>query len=228
MRRLLTVLMVALLPSGASADPPTRDAELDAEHPPLGEPAMTQAARQPARRPASSPARKKPARPKAPPPAAAPAADPAPDGDGAPGPARSGHYGGVDLGADHGPPHPSRGGRGGESQLTWIGFRVDQGVPSVFAELTRPVVWSLDEAAGTLVYTLQQTAIPLANNRRPLDVSQFGTAVQSVVASREGHDVKLVIRFAPAEAGGKPAHRERNQDAPGGLKFLVIELPPPR
>jgi len=218
MRPFLSALVVAMIPAAAQADPPEpvaqgaghTDAQLDAEHPPLGEAQVKAAARgdrihlRP--RPAAEGA----------------AAAPDTEGDDAQTGPR-GHYGGVELGGPNLPPHQPVG-KGGASHLTWLGFRVEKGLPAVFVELSHPVVWSLEQRPGTLVYTLQQTSIPLSNNRRPIDATAFGTTVRRVVAERHGRDVQLTIRTSATVA---PAHHERNEDAAGGLKFLVIELPQP-
>jgi hypothetical protein len=219
MRPFLSALVVAMIPAAAQADPPEpvaqgaghSDAQLDAEHPPLGD-AQVKAAERADRR-------HRKARPAAEGAAAAPAEGEGDDQQLGP----RGHYGGVELGGPNLPPRQTQG-KGGVSHLTWLGFRVEKGIPTVFVELSRPVVWSLDQRPGTLVYTLQQTSIPLTNNRRPVDATAFGTTVRRVVAERHGRDVQLTIRTSATVA---PAHRERNEEAAGGLKFLVIELPQP-
>lgn len=242
MRRLLPGLLVASLialstPSRALADPPSGSAaaparapsaDADGEHPPLGREAAAEADRRAAardeeqakaaaaeaeRRKAAAAAREKAERK---------AAENAPDPMPAP---PEGPYHGVVLEGKNPPPGPhaptGRRGKSAGAQLTWLGFRVEEGVPAVFAQLSQPVVWSVEEKAGTLVYTLQSVRVPLGNNRRPLDVSAFGTAIKSVVAAPRGRDVVLTI----VGAGGRLSHRERNKDAPDGYKFLVIELP---
>jgi hypothetical protein len=130
-------------------------------------------------------------------------------------------YHGVAPGEEHLPPRPPRLPAKGPTKITWPGFRVQGGVPQVFLELTGPVVWSVAESEGKLVYTLLQTTIPLANNRRPLRVEAFKTAVRDVEARQRGRDVEITIRLK-----GRVSHKERTEQAAGGYKFLVIELFP--
>jgi hypothetical protein len=104
--------------------------------------------------------------------------------------------------------------------MTFPGFQVRAGVPTVFFQLTGPVAWSVHEGSDKLVYTLTQTSVPLANNRRPLDVSGFGTPVKAVEAKQHGRDVEVTIRTTK-----RVAHKEHTESSAGGYKFLVIELP---
>ncbi len=143
--------------------------------------------------------------------------DTAPKQQGAPAP---GPYKGVVPGGDQLPPHPPRLPVKGPVRVTWPGFQVRDGVPTVFLQLTGPVEWTVAEAPDKLVYTLRAATIPLANNRRPLRVAEFQTAVKEVEAKRRGRDVELTIRVRQ-----KVAHHERTEGGAGGFKFLVIELP---
>src|SRR5262249_13032852 len=150
--------------------------DLDAEHPPIGKDAADQEARRSAAREefaardrSAAEARRRLAaaeREKA----ARKAASDAPDELPAP---PEGSYRGVVLEGGNPPPGPRRAPRrqrGGSAHLTWVGFRVEEGIPMVFVQLSQPVVRSLEERDGSLVFTLQSTTIPLRNNRRPLDV----------------------------------------------------------
>lgn len=133
-------------------------------------------------------------------------------------------YKGVAPGAQALPPHPPKLPlKAGPQRLTWSGFQVKNGVPTVFVELTAPPDYKIDEQKGALVVTLKNTVVPLKNNRRPLRVGAFDTAVTSVEAHEKGHDTEVVISL---KSGGMPAHRERVEAAAGGFQMLVIELPP--
>jgi hypothetical protein len=133
-------------------------------------------------------------------------------------------YKGVAPGAEALPPHPPKLPlKSGPQKLTWSGFQVKDGVPTVFVELTAPPDYQIAEQKGALVVTLKNTVVPLKNNRRPLRVGAFDTAVTSVETRPTGHDTKIVIATKDA---GVPAHRERVQAAAGGFQLLVIELPP--
>jgi hypothetical protein len=214
--------------TGAVAPARGRDAELDAEHPPLGKDAVrAEARRDQARQSAAADEAAALQKRKADAAATQKKARRSDDAEPDSLPVDEGSYRGVALDTGNAPPVSRRVGRHGRkamAQLTWIGFRVEEGVPMVFAQLSQPVVWSVEEKPGSLVYTLQAVGVPLSNNRRPLDVSAFGTGVKGVVAARKGRDVTLTVTFS-SQKPAKRVHRERHQDAPGGYKFLVIELP---
>jgi hypothetical protein len=129
-------------------------------------------------------------------------------------------YRGVAPGSDALPPHPPRLPVRGPVRVTWPGFQVRDGVPTVFLQLTGPVDWSVAESGDKLVYTLRGAVIPLTNNKRPLRVGEFQTVVKEVSARARGRDVEITIRVRQ-----KVTHHERTTDGAGGFKFLVIELP---
>jgi hypothetical protein len=138
-------------------------------------------------------------------------------------PNAEGKYKGVAPGAPALPPHPPHlPVKKGPQRMTWPGFQVKDGVPTVFLEVTALPEYHVEEAPGAVTVTLKNTTVPLRNNRRPLDVSGFKTAVQSVEAQAKGHDVRVTIKTKGAE---KPQHKERVEDAAGGFHMLVIELP---
>jgi hypothetical protein len=138
-------------------------------------------------------------------------------------PAAEGEYKGVAPGARALPPHPPRlPVRKGPQRMTWPGFQLKDGVPTVFLEVTAVPDYHVDEEPGAVTVTLKNTIVPLKNNRRALDVSGFKTSVQSVEAQSKGRDVRVTIRTKGTE---KPAHKERVEDAAGGFHLLVIELP---
>ncbi|MSP60626.1 MAG: hypothetical protein EXR72_09860 [Myxococcales bacterium] len=130
-------------------------------------------------------------------------------------------YGGVTPGAPNLPPHPPRLPiKGKQQRMTWPGFQVREGIPTVFLQLTGPVEWSVAEHPGRIVYTLKDTTVPLKNNRRPLRAGEFGTAVKDIDARPKGRDVQVTIQVKQ-----NVGHRERTEDAAGGFKLLVVELP---
>jgi hypothetical protein len=138
-------------------------------------------------------------------------------------PEAEGHYKGVAPGAPALPPHPPRlPVKKGPQRMTWPGFQVKDGVPTVFLEVTAVPDYHVEEAAGAVTVTLKNTTVPLRNNRRPLDVTAFATAVQSVAVAPKGHDVVVTIK---TKGGERPEHRERVEDAAGGFHLLVVELP---
>ena len=106
--------------------------------------------------------------------------------------------------------------------MTWPGFQLRNGVPTVFLELTAMPDYRIEEAPGEVTVTLRNTVVPLTNNRRPLDVTAFDTNVKMVAARRQGRDVRVTIRTRGAQ---RPPHREPIEDAAGGFHLLVIELP---
>jgi hypothetical protein len=133
----------------------------------------------------------------------------------------AGVYHGVQPGGAELPPRAPHLPVKGPARMTWPGFQVRDGVPTVFLELTSPVEWSVAEGAGKLVYTLRSTTIPLANNQRPLRVGEFQTVVKNVETRKKGRDVEVTIQLRR-----KVAHKEHVTDGAGGFKFLVIELFP--
>jgi hypothetical protein len=133
-----------------------------------------------------------------------------------------GKYQGVAPGGQALPPRaPKLPLKKGPQRMTWSGFQVQNGVPTVFLELTGEPQYSIDDEPGALTVTLHNTVVPLRNNRRALDVNAFDTAVQAVEAVPRGHDVRVTIK---TKGTGKPAHHERVREAAGGFRLLVIEL----
>ncbi|HEX4462440.1 MAG TPA: AMIN domain-containing protein [Polyangia bacterium] len=131
-------------------------------------------------------------------------------------------YGGVAPGAPALPPHPPRLPLKGPQRMTWPGFQVKEGVPTVFLEVTAAPDYQVEDAPGALTVTLKNTTVPLKNNRRPLDVRAFATAVQEVATTSKGRDVRVTIKTKGVD---KPVHHERIEDGAGGFRILVIELP---
>ena len=144
---------------------------------------------------------------------------PSPPAQATPAPPPAEAYRGVRPGAPNLPPQTAHPAPKGPAQLVWVGFEVRVGVPTVFLELTHPVTWKVVEADGRLVVHLRSVTVPLTNNRRPLLVQEFGTAVREVVARARGRDVEVIIRLTH-----EVAHREHLEPAAGGYQLLVIEL----
>jgi hypothetical protein len=139
--------------------------------------------------------------------------------------AAEGTYKGVAPGAQALPPHPPRLPlKKGPQRMTWPGFQVKDGVPTVFLEVTAAPEYHVEDAPGSVVVTLKNTVVPLRNNRRALDVTAFATAVKEVSTTSKGHDVRVTIK---TKGGDRPPHHERVEDAAGGFRMLVIELPSP-
>ena len=134
-----------------------------------------------------------------------------------------GSYKGVAPGAQALPPHPPRLPlKKGPQRMTWPGFQVKDGVPTVFLEVTAAPEYHVEDGPGAVVVTLKNTVVPLRNNRRALDVTAFSTAVKEVSTASAGHDVRVTIK---TKGGDRPPHHERVEDAAGGFRILVIELP---
>lgn len=134
-----------------------------------------------------------------------------------------GTYKGVAPGAQALPPHPPKLPlKKGPQRMTWSGFQVKEGVPTVFLEVTSAPEYRVEDEPGAVVVTLKNTVVPLRNNRRALDVRGFDTAVKEVSTAAKGRDVKVTIK---TKGGDRPAHHERVEDAAGGFRMLVIELP---
>jgi hypothetical protein len=132
-----------------------------------------------------------------------------------------GKYQGVAIGGDKLPPRAPKPGKGGAQRLTWSGFQMKDGVPTVFLETTGTPSYTISEKNSALVVRLANTQVHLRNNRRPLKLEAFETTVRSVAAHPRGRDVEVQIE---TRAPGQP-HRERVEPAAGGYQMLVIELP---
>jgi hypothetical protein len=131
-----------------------------------------------------------------------------------------GSYAGVSLGGQGLPPKPPKLPVKGPQRMTWPGFQVRDGVPTVFLQTTGTPDFAVSEAHGSVVVTLRGTKIQLRNNQRPLKVAEFGTDVTEVIAKQRGRDAVVTIK-RKAGAG----HRERVEPSAGGYQLLVVELP---
>ena len=131
-------------------------------------------------------------------------------------------YSGVAPGATNLPPKaPRMPLKKGPQRLTWSGFQVRDGVPTVFLETTGTPDYSVDERPGQLVVTLRNTVVPVRNNRRPLKVQAFGTSVQEVDTDTHGKSTRIIIH---TKEKAPPSHKEHTEAAAGGFQMLLIEL----
>lgn len=131
-----------------------------------------------------------------------------------------GAYAGVSLDGQGLPPKaPKLPLSKGPQRLTWPGFQVRDGIPTVFLQTTGTPDYAVSQTSGALLVTLHGTTIKLRNNARPLKVEAFGTDVSEVFAKPHGKDVVVTIRRTGS------AHRERVEASPGGYHLLVVELP---
>jgi hypothetical protein len=91
--------------------------------------------------------------------------------------------------------------------ITGIGFR-PLGAGAVVVRSDRPLEYDVDAHDRQIVLHLRGAAIPLPNNRRPLDTSFFGGPVDRIVpaAVPGGVDLRIELRetaeFQLDQAGG--------------------------
>jgi hypothetical protein len=131
-----------------------------------------------------------------------------------------GSYAGVSIGGEGLPPRPPKLPVAGPQRMLWPGFQVRDGVPTVFLQTTGVPNYAVRETANAIQVTLRGTKIQLRNNRRPLKVAEFGTAITEITAAPRGKDVVVTIKHK-----GGAAHRERVEASAGGYQLLVVELP---
>jgi glyoxylase-like metal-dependent hydrolase (beta-lactamase superfamily II) len=132
-------------------------------------------------------------------------------------------YKGVAPGAPNLPPHPPKLPiKSGPQRLTWSGFQIKDGVPTVFLELTGTPEYRVDDRPNAIVVTLKNTVAPLRNNRRPLRVGYFNTSVKDVEAKGAGRDLRVTIR---TDGKTPHSHKEHVEPAAGGFQMLLIEIP---
>ena len=91
------------------------------------------------------------------------------------------------------PPHQRPQARG--HRITGIGFRPVRG-GEVIVRSDQPLEYGVSDDASVVLLHLPSAAIPLPNNRRPLDTRFFGGAVQRVVPMPVpgGTDVRIELR----------------------------------
>jgi hypothetical protein len=135
-------------------------------------------------------------------------------------PAGEGNYAGVSLGGQGLPPHPPKLPLKGPQRMTWPGFQIRDGVPTVFLQTTGAPDYAVSDTPGAIRVTLHGTKIQLRNNKRPLKVGEFGTPITEVSAKPHGKDVVVTIKHK-----GQASHREHVEPSAGGFQVLVVELP---
>jgi hypothetical protein len=131
-----------------------------------------------------------------------------------------GSYAGVSIGGEGLPPKPPKLPVAGPQRMLWPGFQIRDGVPTVFLQTTGVPSYAVRETQNAIQVTLRGTKIQLRNNRRPLKVAEFGTAITEITAAPKGKDVVVTIKHK-----GGAAHRERVEASAGGYQLLVVELP---
>jgi len=89
--------------------------------------------------------------------------------------------------------------KAGHVSITGIGFRPQEG-GEVILRSDRPLEYGVSSSDRAVLIHLPNAAIPVANNRRPLDTRFFGRTVQRVVPQqvKGGTDVRIELR-EPAE-----------------------------
>ena len=87
----------------------------------------------------------------------------------------------------------------GHAAITGIGFRPQSG-GEVIVRSDRPLRYGVSSLERAVLLHLPDAAIPLANNRRPLDTRVFGGTVQRIVPLQHsgGTEVRIELR-EPAE-----------------------------
>ncbi len=94
---------------------------------------------------------------------------------------------------------PARSPAKGHAAITGIGFRPQSG-GEVIVRSDRPLQYGVSSSDRAVLLHLPNAAIPVANNRRPLDTRVFGGPVQRVVPHevKGGAEVRIELR-EPAE-----------------------------
>src|SRR6185436_6470525 len=119
-------------------------------------------------------------------------------------PALKMRYQGVAPGRAELPPHPPKLPLAkGPQRLTWPGFQLKDGRPTLFLQLSGPVEYSVSQRPGEVLVTLHDTVVPLRNNLRPLLVQDFNTPVKQVRFDRKKNSVTAVVMVK-----GSVAHTE--------------------
>lgn len=140
------------------------------------------------------------------------------------GPGLKMRYQGVAPGRAELPPHPPQLPlAGGPQRLTWPGFQIKDGVPTVFLQLSGPVEFTVEEQEKALVVTLQDTIVPLRNNLNPLRVDQFNTPVQAVRVQRKKVD-KRPVAVVTVSVKGPVTHKEQIVQAENGYSMFVLSV----
>ncbi|MCS6915036.1 MAG: hypothetical protein RMK29_05515 [Myxococcales bacterium] len=146
----------------------------------------------------------------------------APGSHSAGGPQLKMRYHGVAPGRNELPPRPPKLPLAkGPQRLTWPGFQVREGKPTLFLQLTGAVEYSISHRPGQVILTLHDTVATLRNNLRPLLVQEFGTVVREVRLQRSKKDIVVTVLVR-----GQVAHTEKMEQAENGYFMLLLTFTP--
>jgi colicin import membrane protein len=109
-------------------------------------------------------------------------------------------------------------GRGG-SAVTFVGFANEPSGSRVFVRTNGPVEYSVTEGKNkTVILELENARIPLRNNTRPLDTSQFDSAV-AMVEPNQAPERKVRVQIRLRDSVPYRAKQEGNE--------VVLDFGPP-
>lgn len=112
----------------------------------------------------------------------------------------------------------------GRAAITFTGFHVfKDGSSRIFLELTRSVSVQVKRAGTEVVYTLEDTRIPVRNNKNPLITKEFFSPVIKAVLASDGADAKLTVTLREAVPTQHRMVRHANGEA-----TLHIDIAPPK
>ncbi|HEX3775005.1 MAG TPA: thrombospondin type 3 repeat-containing protein [Polyangiaceae bacterium] len=109
---------------------------------------------------------------------------------------------------------------GAAAEMTFAGFRsFDDGTSLVFVELSAPATVNVTKQRGSVIYTLENTKVPLRNNRNPLITVDFSSLVKRATIKQHKKAVELTLELkADLELQSQTVQR-------GGATVLEIRLP---
>src|SRR6201999_1294333 len=85
---------------------------------------------------------------------------------------------------------------GAAAEMTFAGFRsFDDGTSLVFVELSAPATVNVRKTRGAVIYTLENTKVPLRNNRNPLLTIDFSSIVKRATIKQRKKAVELTIEL---------------------------------
>jgi hypothetical protein len=109
---------------------------------------------------------------------------------------------------------------GGSAELTYSGFHsFDDGTSLLFVELSGPVTIDETQGRGVVSYTLENTRVPVRNNRNPLVTGDFATTLKRATFTQKKKSVELSLLL---KADVQPTHQLVQR---GGVTVLEIRLP---
>ncbi|HEY4105942.1 MAG TPA: thrombospondin type 3 repeat-containing protein, partial [Polyangiaceae bacterium] len=120
----------------------------------------------------------------------------------------------------NGCPVETRAKPGAAAEMTFAGFRnFEDGTSLVFVELTAPATVNMRKTRGAVIYTLENTKVPIRNNRNPLLTVDFSSIVRRATIKQVKKSVELTIVLkADVEPQSQSVQR-------GGATVLEIRLP---